>query len=70
MKVKIFLILGFIGILIFSHWHHQHQAIGIIGGADGPTTIFLASRLSTSSFLAIIILTAIVLIGMRLRKKR
>ncbi len=38
--------LTFIGAIIFGFSPQEAGAIGIIGGADGPTAIFLASRLA------------------------
>ena len=40
--------LTFIGALMLGFDTHQAAAIGIIGGADGPTAIFLASQLAPS----------------------
>ena len=36
----------FIGALILGFYPQEAAAIGIIGGADGPTAIFLASKLA------------------------
>ena len=38
----------FFGSLLLGFSIHQAAAIGIIGGADGPTTIFLSSKLAPS----------------------
>lgn len=38
--------LTFIGALLMGYSSHEAASIGIIGGADGPTAIFLTSRLA------------------------
>jgi len=43
--------------------------IGIIGGADGPTTIFLTSNNSGKIILAIVII-CIIVVGLIIRSKR
>lgn len=42
----------FLGALYFGFSGQEAGAIGIIGGADGPTAIFLASKLANGSVLA------------------
>ena len=53
--------------LLYKYNENENSSIGIIGGADGPTAIFVTSRLSyslsiTSIFLVITILGIITLL--------
>lgn len=44
--------LGFLSAFLFSK--NEDSSIGIIGGADGPTAIFIGSRIALSPLIAII----------------
>jgi len=51
---KVFFLIAVIGILGISLIPSKEaSAIGIIGGADGPTAIFLASKHPVNSYVAI-----------------
>ena len=55
MKRKIAVVLGIAGILltiigILIDKMEQAAAISIIGGADGPTSVFVAGKVGTSGF--------------------
>lgn len=68
MKKIIGVIIAIVGIIIagfgISMKQKEAMAISIIGGADGPTSVFLAGKLGTTSFLAIIVV-AVVLLAVR-----
>jgi|GEM_PF-1366849 len=53
MKKVIFLIAIIAGVGISLIAPKEASAIGIIGGADGPTAIFLASKQPVGSYVAI-----------------
>ena len=42
-SVLLFLFRGFLGLLTFLFNFHLNHSIGIIGGADGPTSIFISA---------------------------
>lgn len=70
MKKIIFLIvtIGIAGMIIIPE--KEASAIGIIGGADGPTAVFLASKSSSNSYMAIGLVGLIfILVGLVLMKK-
>ena len=51
--------------------YNMHQDIGIIGGADGPTAVFVAGNLA-EILIPVILVSAAVLVGVivRMKKKR
>ena len=65
MKKVIGIIIAIIGVIIagfgISMKQKEAMAISIIGGADGPTSIFLAGKLGTSSFVGIMVVAVILL---------
>ncbi|SHK06987.1 sodium ion-translocating decarboxylase subunit beta [Paramaledivibacter caminithermalis] len=66
-KILIYVAFLFLSIFIFKFFFDYHNqsvaSIGIIGGADGPTKIFLASSQGTSHavFLSIIFLIGLII---------
>ena len=61
MKKLIFALLPF---LLFGCMTPEEEAsIGIIGGADGPTAIFVASAVMSPALIAAAILTVAMIIG-------
>ena len=75
MKNRVKLILIFI-VVILALWMllrnnisaNKASAIGIIGGADGPTAIFLGSKLMPSILVTVGLIFLLVLIFLVLRK--
>lgn len=67
MKKKLPIIIGIIGAIILiaglmiKIWH-QPTSISIIGGADGPTSIFLAGKIGTDYSLNAIIIGIIIIL--------
>ena len=54
MKKRLGIIAGILGIVL--------AVIGIIGGADGPTSIFIAGKLNGDNFIFMIVVGIILLI--------
>lgn len=61
-KNMVLLILLALFIFIFYRNTNRAASIGIIGGADGPTAIFIASKLNPMFIIALVLLIAIVLL--------
>ncbi len=43
LSILLFLFRGFLGLLTFLFNFHLNHSVGIIGGADGPTAIFISA---------------------------
>lgn len=59
------IMLGMVVYKIFSYNIHEASAIGIIGGVDGPTTYFIASKTDMPYQLLILILVIGLIIVMK-----
>ena len=73
MKTKFLVTLAAFGVLLAAigyGYENRHAAsIGIIGGADGPTAIFVAGKTGMMLYAGIaLVLTALVLILLGIRK--
>ncbi|MEM1485218.1 hypothetical protein V6615_10100 [Oscillospiraceae bacterium PP1C4] len=60
MSKKVISALGF-GVLLLSGCANDSASVGVIGGADGPTAVFVASSASPSGYVAggIVVLAAL-----------
>lgn len=74
MKKTLAIIIAVIGILLAAigiHWKSKAAvAISIIGGADGPTSIFLAGKIGDGMILGTILIGIVLLVvGVMIYKK-
>jgi len=71
MNKKFLSALGF-GILLLTGCANDSASVGIIGGADGPTAVFVASSTSPSLYVigGAIILAALAVAGFILWRRR
>ena len=74
MKKWIYMIVGLISALILysgiTAKLNEQKAIAIIGGADGPTSIFVAGKVGYGSILTAIIVGVIIIAGIIVILKR
>ena len=49
---------------------NEQKAIAIIGGADGPTSIFIAGKIGYGSILTVIVVGVIIIAGIIVMIKR
>ena len=74
MKKWIYMIVGVISALILYFGIiaklNEQKAIAIIGGADGPTSIFIARKVGYGSILTMIIVGVIIIVGIIVLIKR
>ena len=74
MKKVITIILAILGVLLLLissiFKAKENNTISIIGGADGPTSIYLAGKVGWNSILGLIIGVLLVIILLILLKKR
>lgn len=74
MKKWICMIVGLISALILYFGIiaklNEQKAIAIIGGADGPTSIFIAGRVGYGSIVTMIIVGVIIIVGIIVMIKR
>ena len=74
MKKWIYMIVGVISALILYFGIiaklNEQKAIAIIGGADGPTSIFIAGKVGYGSILTMIIVGVIIIVGIIVLIKR
>ena len=74
MKKWIYMIVGVISALILYFGIiaklNEQKAITIIGGADGPTSIFIAGKGGYGSILTMIIVGVIIIVGIIVLIKR
>ena len=71
MRKLITFILTFVSLLCLSGCHNEAASIGVIGGADGPTAIFVTGNtnwLSVGGFLAAVIVAILVVVMIRKKK--
>ena len=47
-----------------------HASVGIIGGADGPTAVFISGNPATLILAAVILIAVIALVILRTRKNK
>jgi len=68
MKKWICMIVGLISVLILyfgiTAKLNEQKAIAIIGGADGPTSIFIAGKIGYGSIISMILIGVIVIVGL------
>lgn len=74
MKKTLAIIIAVIGILLAAiviHWKSKAAvAVSIIGGADGPTSIFLAGKIGDGMILGTILIGIVLLVvGVMIYKK-
>lgn len=69
MKKRLGIIAGIFGIVLKQK---EKAAVSVIGGADGPTAIFIAGKLNGDSFLFLIAIGIILLVlaGIILYKRK
>lgn len=69
---KIILVIAIIGIIgTYLIPSKEASVVGIIGGADGPTAVFLASKHALNSYVAIgLVGLFCIVLGLILMKKR
>ena len=74
MKKWIYMIVGVISALILYFGIiaklNEQKAIAIIGGADGPTSIFIAGKVGYGSILTMIIVGVLIIVGIIVLIKR
>ena len=74
MKKWIYMIVGLISALVLylgiTAKLNEQKAIAIIGGADGPTSIFIAGKVGYGSILTAIIVGVIIIAGIIVILKR
>lgn len=73
MKKLIILVLTCMLAMCLSGCGQEAASIGIIGGADGPTAIFVASRIIESTvcgFVGVLVVIALVVFMIYRRKKK
>lgn len=59
------------GFFVFEFFFGKSQSVGIIGGADGPTAVFVTSKLGVFPIVAVAVGIVIVIISaMVLRKNK
>ncbi|MBQ7795091.1 MAG: sodium ion-translocating decarboxylase subunit beta [Lachnospiraceae bacterium] len=67
MKKWISIIVGIIGAILVYHGVsmkiNEQKAISIIGGADGPTAIFVAGKIGEGTIVSIIVIGVILVVG-------
>ena len=72
-KLRVF-VFSFMVTLCLGGCNHRAASIGIIGGADGPTAVFIASKVNWPSIYrllgAIIMTVLVVLLIYRNKKKK
>jgi Na+-transporting methylmalonyl-CoA/oxaloacetate decarboxylase beta subunit len=63
---------GILGTLLTAYFDKDAASIGIIGGADGPTAIYVTSNINWRSILGITTIGFIIIVGSILwtRKKK
>lgn len=66
MKKRLGIIAGILGIVLavigIVLKQKENTAVSVIGGADGPTSIFIAGKLNVDSFIFMIVVGIILLI--------
>lgn len=74
---KILGLVAIVGCLVFSivyhliHSSNTAASIGIIGGADGPTTIYVSTRMAPKTGIAAVLLIVVILFAIfSFHKKR
>ena len=74
MKKWIYMIAGVISALLLyfgiTAKLNEQKAIAIIGGADGPTSIFIAGKIGYGSILTVIVVGVIIIAGIIVMIKR
>ena len=74
MKKWIYMIAGVISALLLyfgiTAKMNEQKAIAIIGGADGPTSIFIAGKIGYGSILTVIVVGVIIIAGIIVMIKR
>lgn len=73
MKKRMMFVFSFIIPLCLGGCSNEAASIGVIGGADGPTAIYLTSKidwLSVYGLIGVIIVTALVAFIVHLNKKK
>ncbi len=69
LSAVIIVVLAYLSIPYVFFARQEASAIGIIGGADGPTAIFIASK-TMSSTNVLLLLGLLIVIGIIIFKKR